>query len=503
VALVLADRALRYAPEDSAASALREEAERRVEAHRAELARSLSPPHETPPDARDPQARDLAVALLDPRGDVDAAARPLLAHPREAPLTGEARFASALATGERGRESDMWDQLAALGDGDPVTQPMARHARALEHDGDQNTYAAFQQARREGREQQATFVLLGPLAHGASHYDLPRPVEWLLAAPSLPSTIGGIPTRLVQTMASPPPPAPAIYASRYLERHPDGEHAAELRVWLVDHEEAAGHRVRAWEIARDGGGFDAARMADLERGAAEQALEVASKMKHDDVRIALLSQIAATFPDTESGKRANQLVHDDLENATAQSIRISKGFLLENPKVAGPSGLALRPELLDGVRANGELHPDGIKLIGGRTLEFSMIAESGKESDPPRVMRETVSPERLARLVALLEETAQHNGLLDPLAEMAPDPKRDLFFERARLGVADSADEDDSAAASSYAFVGVREKYGLVRPRDPILPVDLVVQGSLPDLGLGAFPRLRAPKETPDAMFYR
>jgi hypothetical protein len=170
--------------------------------------------------------------------------------------------------------------------------------------------------------------------------------------------------------------------------------------------------------------------------------------------------------------------------------------------VAGPAGLALRPELLDGVRANGELHPDGIKLVGGRTLEFSMIAESGRESDPPRLMRETVSPERLARLVALLEETSQHNGLLDPLAEMTPDPQRDLFFERARLGVSDTTD-DDPMATSSYSFVGVREKYGLVRPRESILPVDLVVQGSLPDLGLGAFPRLRAPKETPDAMLYR
>ncbi|HTY16842.1 MAG TPA: hypothetical protein VMH82_03850 [Myxococcota bacterium] len=503
IALVLADRALRYAPEDPRASAIRAEAERRVEAHRAELARSLGAPHDPPPDASDDQARSLSVALLDPRGDVDAAARPLLARGREGPLIGEARFATAVSTGERGRESDMWDQMAALGDGDPLTQPMARHARAMEHDADENPYAAFEEARREGREQQASFVLLGSLARGPTHYDLPRPVEWLLVAPSLPGTVTGIASRLIETLSSPPPPAPAIYASRYLERRPEGEHAAEVREWLVAHEEASGHRVRAWEIARDGKGFDEERMADLANGAAEQALETANKVKRRDVRITLLGEIAATFPETEAGKRANRLVHDDLESATAQSIRISKGFLLENPKVAGPSGLALRPELLDGVRANGELHPDGIRLIGGRTLEFSMVAESGNESDTPRLMRETVSPERLARLVSLLEETSQHNGLLDPLAEMTPDPQRDLFFERARLGVADSADDDDPNATSSYAFVGVREKYGLVRPRDSILPVDLVVQGSLPDLGLGAFPRLRAPKETPDAVFYR
>ena len=35
------------------------------------------------------------------------------------------------------------------------------------------------------------------------------------------------------------------------------------------------------------------------------------------------------------------------------------------------------------------------------------------------------------------------------------------------------------------------------------LPFDIVVQGSLTDLTLGAFPRMRTPDETPDAVLYR
>ena len=504
VALVLADRALHYAPEDGKASRLREEAERRVEARRADLARSLAAPRETPPDAGDPAADALAVALLDPHGDVAASAAPLAERGAAAPLASEARFARALAEGEQGRESEMWEQFAVVADADPATHPMARHARNLEDSAEQNPYEAFLRARREGREEQARVVLLGGLAHGARDRQLPRALEWLLEAPSLVGTLGGIPTRLIETMASKPPPGPAVPAARYLARYPQGEHAAELREWLVDHEEASGNRVRAYELAREGGGFDKDRMADLERDAAEQALEVTKKQKRRDLRLAMLEDIASRFPDTDSGRRANQLVRDELEGASAQSIRISRGFLIENPRVAGPAGLGLRPELLDGDRSNGELHPDGVKLIGGRTLEFSLVAESGKEKDPPRLMRQTVSAERLARLVSLLEETAQHNALLDPLAEVKPDAQRDLFFERARLGVSDSGEEDDDpTAASNYAFVGVREKYGLVRSRESILPVDLVIQGSFPDLGLGAFPRLRPPKETPDAVLYR
>jgi hypothetical protein len=49
----------------------------------------------------------------------------------------------------------------------------------------------------------------------------------------------------------------------------------------------------------------------------------------------------------------------------------------------------------------------------------------------------------------------------------------------------------------------MRERYGMVRARDSILPFDLVLQGSFHDLSLGAFPRIRAPKETPDAFLYK
>jgi hypothetical protein len=104
--------------------------------------------------------------------------------------------------------------------------------------------------------------------------------------------------------------------------------------------------------------------------------------------------------------------------------------------------------------------------------------------------------------VALLDETAIENALLDPLAGFEPDADRDLFFERARLGVAETRDPR-ATAISSYAFIGVREKFSMVRTHKPLLPFDLVIQGSLPDLGLGAFPRLRAPLATPDAILYR
>ncbi|HET6303930.1 MAG TPA: hypothetical protein VFG80_04050 [Myxococcota bacterium] len=103
--------------------------------------------------------------------------------------------------------------------------------------------------------------------------------------------------------------------------------------------------------------------------------------------------------------------------------------------------------------------------------------------------------------MALLEEASLRSARLDPDLEAAPDADRDLFFERALLGLADAPDPR-AAAESTYVFESARERYGMVRARESILPVDLVLQVSGTDLGLGAFPRVRPPKPTEDAVLY-
>jgi len=503
-ALVLASRALLYAPEDPEAAELRNEAERRVQAWREARARSLEAGRAPPADAADPQAAALSRALLDPQGDVPGAAAALLASGgAQGPLADEARFAEAVAAGERGEESHAWELLGRISGETGDEREMARHAAWLIANPETNPFSAFQHARVERVGERANFVLLGPLARGARDRDLPRPVEYLLEGPVLLGTIGGIPSRVLQALvATPPARAPAVHARRYLARHPEGERAAEVREWLIGYYQGTGNAYAAWELSRDGGGADPERLAELEREATEQMLATAQKQKRQDLRLSMLGMIAEEHPDTEAGRKAGELAHEELTRATVQSIRISRGFLVENPEVAGPNGVGLRPDLLDGRADNGELHPDGVRLIGGRVLEFSLRAPGRGEDDAPEIFRREVSNERLARLVALLEETAIRNALVDPLNDMAPDARRDHFFERAKLGVADTPDTR-SSATSTYAFVSVREKYGMVRSRESILPVELVVQGSFPDLGLGAFPRLRMPKTTPDAVLYR
>jgi hypothetical protein len=527
-ALVAAERALRIEPEDPEALALASEARARLERERQDTARSLAAP-ESLAAVDDADAARLERALLAPNGDVSGAAQRLLDREPEGPLADEARFSLALANGERGDEDAQWSGLAELADAgasDADGANMARHAEALAGDPDQNLYQGFLDARGRDVTDQVGWVVLGPLAKGPRERDLPRSVEWLVELPSYFDALTSIPNRLVRYPWLAPWPfgrEPAAYARRYLTRQPNGSHAPELREWLVSFEESRGNYVGALEVASAGAphprpdvaaappGMSTASaatyassidLAELRSNAARQAFEAAEKERRRPLRLALLRRVARDFSDTEAGREAGLKVREEAERATPQRIRVSRGFLRENPHIAGPDGFGLRPELLDGDPRNGELHRDGVILAGGRVLEFCYVAESGDDDDLPRTVQQQVSDERLARVVSLLQQTAEENELLDPDDALGNDPARDAFFEHARLGIADQA-TPRPGTESSYAFLSMRERYGLVRGRESILPVDIVIKGSFPDISLDAFPRIRMPKATADSFLYR
>jgi tetratricopeptide (TPR) repeat protein len=503
LAVMLSERALRYAPDDHEARRLRDTAEERMDAERERRASTLAVSDAVVLDAGDTRQRDLLLAMF-ARGDVTAASDAVLAEKPALPVARAARFARATAEGEAGHEAAMWNEFAEIASKDADAPPASRQAEILLHAPDQNPWQAFQDARKANLENNAALLAFGPLAHGARDRDLPRTVEWLLEAPTLVPVLGGIPWRLVQMGVAPPQSkAPAVAAERYLDRFPNGVHADELRRWLIDYDVKNKRFARAHALALETPGFDPKERDELAEKAAKQALEQADKPKlRRDVRIAMLEQAADRYPDTESGRKAGAQVREEIENASEQRVRISRGFLQENPKVAGPDGLGLRRELLDGDVHNGELHPLGVTLLGGHALEIALIADGKRDKDDPVKVRETISAEQLARLVSLLEETSLRNALLDPMAAQDDDAQRETFFERARLGAAATVDPR-ATASSSFAFVGVRERYNIVRSRESILPVEIVISGSFPDLGLGAYPRIRMPRETPDAVLYK
>jgi hypothetical protein len=499
LARALAERALRYSPEDPAATKVRNQAEQELARDWENRVRSLGA---MPPRAEPRAERRLAVALLAPGGDVDGAARALAAD-GPAVLRDEAAFAEALAAADAGRERASWKQLEEIADEDPERSNMARHASAWLHSPDENPYGAFRAANRQITLRDWRGLALGPMADGVPDHDLAWPLSWLAALPALPGVVLGLPARILRfPFESPDRRVPAVLARRYLERFPDGEEAGAQRDWLLRYEQRRGNHVGALRVAESSPAPDAERITRLREEAAQQALGVARGERELEVRVPLLEDVASEFPGTEAAREAGVAVREEISLASEQRIRISKGYLLENPNVAGRDGLALRPDLLDGELENGELHPKGVTLIGSGLLELAFVGPSGRTSDEPVTRRTRLSEERLARLVAQLDETTEHLARTDRDLGFEPDASRDLYFERARLGTADTIDARPQAR-SSYEYIGLRERYGVVRGRESILPAEIVLQGSFTDFSFGAFPRLRLPKPTPDQVLYR
>ncbi len=343
------------------------------------------------------------------------------------------------------------------------------------------------------------------MGQSAALSDLPAPLAYLIDTPTIAITIVLAPIRALISPFTGFPDfqrATALAGYRYLLRYPEGAHQRELVEWLYDYERGEDRYGRALRLPDLMPEFPAKKRRELVEKAAGEQVEQLERLDRRDQRASVLRGIATEFPDSEGGRDAGKLAREEFEQASPQHIRITRGFLLENPTVAGDTGLGLNPQLLNDDVSDGELHEDGVVLRGGRVLEILLTAEGRDEDTPPESRLRRISKQRLIRLTAALDEAVQSNSLIDEGARFAADANREAYLEQARLGLTEEADLRPTAE-SSFVYQSVRERYGAVRGRDSILPFDLVFRGSLGDFSLGAFPRWRAPKETPDAFLYR
>ncbi|MCB9724112.1 MAG: hypothetical protein H6748_08720 [Spirochaetaceae bacterium] len=411
----------------------------------------------------------------------------------------------ALVQHEAGYEAEARDRLERVAGGAGGDVAIARHARALLDDEWQNPYGAFERLRREGLRRELGWRLAGEWMRRPRYPNLPAPVAYLIDTPTIAVTIVLAPLRALISPWTGTPDfqrASAAAGYRYLVRYPAGREQREIVEWLYDYEHDGEHFDRALRLADLMPDFDPAERTRLVEQTAESHLERVDEIDRRDARRSILEGVAREFPDSEGAKDAGLRARAEALDASPQHIRITRSFLLENPEVAGPSGIGLAPELLDEDPGNGELHPDGVLLRGGRVLDVLLVAEGADDDAPPESRLRKVSEARLRRIAAALEDATRRNGLVDVDARQKADAPRDVYLERASLGLTEEVDPRASAE-STFVYRSLRERYGMVRGRDPLLPFDLVFRGSLGDFSLGAFPRWRAPRETPDAFLYR
>jgi hypothetical protein len=417
----------------------------------------------------------------------------------------QTEFILALAQHESGFESAARKRLSWLAGESPDHHPMARHAAALIESDWQNPYGAFVRLRSKAERDELAWRLAGEWVNRPRYPNIPAPIAYLIDAPTIAITIILAPLRALISPWTGSPDfrrAPALAGYRYLNRYPDGEEQRQVIDWLYGYETDLKHWGRALRLADLMPEFSAAERTELVEKTAEDQLQQVALVERRDSRASLLKGVAREFPDSKGGHDAGLQARADYEDSSPQHIRITKGFLIENPAVAGPSGVGLNPRLLNGNLADGELHPDGLILRGGRMLEILLIAEGSDAKDLPEAQLRRISRNRLTQLAATLDEAVQTNSLIDTDARQAADASRDVFLERAGLGLTEDVDLRPTAE-STFVYQSLRERYGLVRGRDSVLPFDLVFQGSVGTFTLGAFPRWRMPAETPDAFLYR
>jgi hypothetical protein len=504
-----ARRALFWGPSPEAEKILAESKDRAAQI-RGLLERSLGAAPLPPGGHYGPESRALAIALLLSSGGGEPfAPEGLKALERRARgrgyASGEAAYVFAMAQYEGGSEEASWKTLAALAADDPAHNAMVRHAAHLLTDPWQHAYLAYRDMRTQKRNELIRWRLLGNYATRTRYPNLPRPLAIVLEAPGIAGALLTSPLRLIfgRWQKSPDFQQPsAVLAYRYLSLHPGGQHAEELMEWLFAYEQQRGNAVAALRLADFLPPLGNEKRAALAEAASAQQLGFAARIRRPDRRIQALRHTSMEYPDNPSGKVAGLRVRAELENASPQKISVTRDFLVENPRVAGDHGLGLNPILINGKIEDGELHPAGITLLGGLTVRFDMVGEDGDKEAPPLPLYKQISSTRMSQLAAMLDETTRRNELIDPDDALAPDADRDQFLERALLGLVDRPDKRPTAQ-STYVYQSMRERYGLVRGRESILPFDLVFRGNFSDFNIGAFPRWRPPKETPDIFLYR
>jgi len=505
LAILEAERTLFWGPSRQAET-IRDEARQRLARGRVLRTRSLEAGAQLAPIHADDRALAVELLLTSSTGaPLSDATIDMLRSRRGGPRADEAAFVLATSQKEAGYEDESWRTLAEVAKLGPERSAMSRHAGHLLADPWQNPFQAYRDMRTRKRNDEIAWRLFADYANGTRYPNLPRPLAYTLEAPGIASAFASSPLRMIfgRWKKGPDFHRPsAVLGYRYLGLEPDGAHAREVMRWLFDYERGRDSYEAALRLADFLPDVGPEERGELAEAASTQALEAAERVRRPDRRHQALRYTSTEYPDTDSGSVAGKQIRSELEHASAQQIRVTRSFLQENPRVAGPNGLGIDPRLVNGVVEDGELHPMGVSFLGGRVLRFHLLAESGDDDDPPRDLDKTVSKERLSHLAAVLDETTRRNQLLDHDDVLAPDADRDRFLERARLGLVDRPDARPTAQ-STYVYQSMRERYGVVRGRESVLPFDLVFQGSFTDFQLGAFPRWRMPKETPDAFLYR
>jgi tetratricopeptide (TPR) repeat protein len=166
-------------------------------------------------------------------------------------------------------------------------------------------------------------------------------------------------------------------AEKYIHNTPPAERSPEVYTLLAQAYEKEGQLDKAityYELA----GMPE-RVPKLQEQAGAALLQLADQNKHQAQKAAYLRTIVERYPDTDAARKAAPQLRE-LSRPEHQGLHLSKAFLKENPELVDPQGLGLKPELLDGDRANVELTAEGLVLLPSGEIALWLQSDQGPQT---------------------------------------------------------------------------------------------------------------------------
>ena len=307
-----------------------------------------------------------ALALRDTE-QIEARARALAEADPKGPLAASARDAEAVALEIKGKHEEAKQLLRQVARAANAPHERTR-AEALLSSAEYNLLGSFQQARTDHRLKTVKYVLLGDdfLRKNLMMATGPLVTGGPVAGPSIAAAnMIMIGTNLFQVLTNNPISYETVIdrGVEYIRNHPESESATEVYSVLADAYADKGMYEKAIEYHQLSGQAAEKKIAALKDKAAQSLLQTAAKSGDRSAQELYLKAILDEYPESEAAKEATQRLAR-LTKVENQGLRMSKQFLMENPELAGPQGLRLKPSLFDGNLTNMELADRGISLLG-------------------------------------------------------------------------------------------------------------------------------------------
>ncbi len=340
--------------------------------------------------ANEPNDRDMsdllyALALRDAE-KIQSAAAAVEKKYRGKPAAESARDAAAVGLEIKGRHEEAKKVVQQVADASNAPHERQR-AQSLLQSPDYNLLGSFERARTQRTLETVKYVLLGD--------DFLKKNLLLAAAPLAvvgPAGAGSVAaanaiiigTNLVQVLTNNPisPQNMIDKGVDYIRNHP--ETATDVYSVLAGVYEETGMYDKAIAYHELSGKAPEKKIADLKERAAKDLLQAAGRSSDRSAQEHYLKEILDNYADSAAAKEATQRLGrmTKLEN---QGLRMSKKFLMENPELYGPQGLALKPSLFDGNLSNMELADKGVSLVGDNEVLLNFQTPWGVRSQVYRI----------------------------------------------------------------------------------------------------------------------